>query len=244
MTGRTRASTSTPPQSGEKPKAAPRKRPAVKPKATPVKAKAAPARKPAPAPKAPAKATTRKPAAKAPAKAPARSPRTKVGPDGRKPAPLSKSKKAAPGELARSKTEIALERAANAAKAARLRAQRYGWEHIAQECGYASRGAAYTAVQNELKKIPREAVEELRLVELESLDQAEAALQKRLAKGDTYAVDSMLRIKAQRAKLTGLYEQAPETGLGEVKDALRGFLAGARAAVAVVDPKPEQEPQA
>jgi hypothetical protein len=110
-----------------------------------------------------------------------------------------------------------------------MRAARHTWDFIAQECGYADRGSAYNAVQVALAAIPHEAVEELRAIELESLDKAEKALEARVDKGDTYAVDSMLRIKAHRAKLTGLYESPKDTGLGEVKEALREFLADARA---------------
>ena len=131
----------------------------------------------------------------------------------------------------KSAMQLEVERKLAATKAVKMRTQRYSWDVIAQECGYASRGAAYNAVQRELAEIPREAVEELRAIELDSLDRAEEALQPALAKGSTYAVDSMLRIKAHRAKLTGLIEAPKDTGLGEVKEALAEFLAQARNAV-------------
>lgn len=160
----------------------------------------------------------------------ARAPKVVV-PTSVKPKPPSTKRNPKTGQVQvskRSRTEVLLDAKAKAAKAAKLRAQRYPWDYIARECGYSDRGAAYNAVQRELAAIPREAVEELRKVELESLDTAEAALAKRLAKGDTFAVDSMLRIKHLRAKLTGLYDAPKDTGLAEVQQALQEFLAQAR----------------
>jgi hypothetical protein len=56
------------------------------------------------------------------------------------------------------------------ADAAALRGKGWTFQRIANELGYASKGKAYEGVQRALAEIPREAVEELRQMELERLD--------------------------------------------------------------------------
>lgn len=115
--------------------------------------------------------------------------------------------------------------AERARKAMLLRAQRFSYDDIAKACGYANRSSAFNAVKRELAKIPREAAKELRISELESLDAAERAIARDVARGDLKAIDRMLRIKDARAKLTGLYEEPAETGVDEVKEVLGAWLA-------------------
>lgn len=58
-----------------------------------------------------------------------------------------------------------------------------------------------------------EGVETLRQSELASLDIAEATLADRILKGDIKAIEAMLKIKAHRAKLAGLYAETPDTAI-------------------------------
>lgn len=55
-------------------------------------------------------------------------------------------------------------------EAATLRGKGWTFQRIADHLGYASKGKAYEGVQRALADIPREAVEELRQLELERLD--------------------------------------------------------------------------
>lgn len=109
-------------------------------------------------------------------------------------------------EAERTIEEVRMTAAEKAREAANLRIQRYSWDTIAKRLGYNSRGSAYSAVQRHIKNIPREAVEELRNLELESLDVAETALSDAINAGDTQAINAMLKVKEQRAKLVGLYD--------------------------------------
>lgn len=177
-----------------------------------------------PAPKTPAAAA--KTPAKRPATPAARTPRTRqpkspsrlereANPKGRSTPALGKGL---------SKLQRQIEAAERAQKAMKLRAMRAPWDTIMKQCGYSSRGAAYTAVKRELSRIPREAAKELRISELETLDVAQRALGVRIASGDLGAIDRMLRIMDARAKLTGLYEEPAETGVDEVKAVLAAWI--------------------
>lgn len=123
------------------------------------------------------------------------------------------------------RTQRALSAAERSAKAMNMRAARAPWTLIAQECGYSSKGAAHTAVKRELGKLPKVAAQELRETELESLDLLEGRLFAKALTGNLGAVDRILKVKEQRAKLVGLYEAQDETGVEEVKDALKAWRA-------------------
>lgn len=105
-----------------------------------------------------------------------------------------------------------------------MRARRMTYQQIADRIGWGSRGTAHQQVAKELKLIPREAAKELRQIELESLDQAERALGARIMQGDLGAIDRMIKIKDMRAKLTGLYEPAADSGVDEVRVVLGAFI--------------------
>jgi len=110
-------------------------------------------------------------------------------------------------------------------EAAELRAKRWGYQQIADHQG-CSVSTAYERVKRAIESTPYEAVEELRRVELESLDELEraamAVLRTRHVKVDhgrlividgepliddapvLHAIQSILRIKERRARLTGI----------------------------------------
>jgi len=98
--------------------------------------------------------------------------------------------------------------AQRAALALHLRAQRMKLDDIASQCGYASAGAAYNAIQRELQRVVVESVEELRTVESLSLDQLETECWKLFEEADDRtrlsAADRILAVKKRRAELLGL----------------------------------------
>ena len=101
------------------------------------------------------------------------------------------------------------------ATALELRAKKMRLVDIAAQCGYASAGACYNAMQRELQRIVVENVEELRREEADGLDKLEAECWKRLEeegfeKAKLFAVDRILRIKDRRAKLMGLDKRPDE----------------------------------
>jgi hypothetical protein len=112
-----------------------------------------------------------------------------------------------------------------AKQAAKLRTMRVSWDTIAERVGYSSRGAAYNAVQREIKRIPREAVNELRNVELESLDSLEQGAMRLALAGNLGAIDRVLRIKELRGKYTGVFEAPSDTGVDEVRTVLTAWRA-------------------
>lgn len=130
------------------------------------------------------------------------------------------------------KTEVSMSAAERARKAMLLRASRHSYDDIAKALGYANRSSAFNAVKRELAKIPREAAKELRVSELESLDIAERAIDKEVARGNLRAIDRKLKIMHSRALLTGLYEEAVDTGVAEVKGVLAAWFGGLQAEVA------------
>lgn len=114
---------------------------------------------------------------------------------------------------AQTSTEIRLSAAQRVAKAAGMRAQRYPWETIAAELGYKSADTARKTVARYTERLPRGSVEELRRSELEGLDVAERTLAERIRKGDIKAIEAMLKIKANRARLTALYAEGASTAI-------------------------------
>jgi hypothetical protein len=101
------------------------------------------------------------------------------------------------------------------ALALELRAKKIRLVDIAAQCGYASAGACYNAIQRELQRVVVENVEELRREEADGLDKLEAECWARLEeegfeKAKLFAVDRILMIKERRAKLMGLDKRPDE----------------------------------
>ncbi len=101
------------------------------------------------------------------------------------------------------------EDASRAQKAVNLRAQSCTYEQIARACGYSDRSAARRVVQRELARRVATNVDELRHEQQNALDE----LYRKVAplvfneekKVRLRAVDRLLRILDQEAKLWGLY---------------------------------------
>jgi hypothetical protein len=100
-----------------------------------------------------------------------------------------------------------------------LRRAGHGWDEVAKQAGYASRGAAYTAFTLALKEVVREPTRELVELELQRLDALFLAMWELAKQGDYQATDRAIRIMERRAKLLGL--DAPERIEVEESDRLK-----------------------
>lgn len=125
------------------------------------------------------------------------------------------------------------------AQAARLRAQHWTYQQIADELGYSDKIAAYRAVQRALKAAIREPGEELLALELERLDRLARAAEEvleahhvKVAGGEIVydeagqpledtrpvleAIDRLLKIQERRARLLGLDAPVKQQITGKV----------------------------
>lgn len=96
------------------------------------------------------------------------------------------------------------EQAARQLQALELRRAGVDYQTIADKVGYTNKGTAYAAVQAALRRGFVEPAKELRELEADRLDRLQAAVWSAAIRGDVKAVDRVLRISDQRAKLLGL----------------------------------------
>jgi len=89
------------------------------------------------------------------------------------------------------------------AEALKLRSEGLTYRQIAELLGI-NTSTAYRRVENALRAIPADGVEEMRQLEGERLDKLHAALWDRALEGDLPAIDRLLTISARRSKLFGL----------------------------------------
>jgi hypothetical protein len=107
--------------------------------------------------------------------------------------------------MARTGRRPSIETAEKRRNALLARQRGLSWAAVAREVGYQSEGAAHTAAMTALRDIPREAANELRRVELETLNELQVSLRAKLEeKPSAFLVDSILRIMERRSKLLGL----------------------------------------
>lgn len=116
-----------------------------------------------------------------------------------------------------------------AAQAITMRARKLPLQQIANECGYASPGAAYNAIQRELQRTVVENVDELRREESLILDQLharcmEAAMDKS-NRGFLFAVDRVIAVRERFAKLYGL-DAAKDGNIAAAQVVIREIPAG------------------
>jgi AraC-like DNA-binding protein len=109
-----------------------------------------------------------------------------------------------------------------------------GWtyEQIAQQCGYASPGAARNAVQNELDRVVVQSVDEWRKDHTSRLEKMheevwQVAMNKK-AKGRLFAFDRLLAISERQAKLLGLDAKVEDASgpLFIIEEVPAGYLEG------------------
>lgn len=108
-------------------------------------------------------------------------------------------------------------------RALQLRLMRQSYDQIAKALGYSHKSAARKAVEREIAKVPREAAKELRDQELETLDMAQRAIMPSIIAGHLGAIDRMVKLMEQRAKLTGIHENIGDSGVDEFKAVLKAW---------------------
>lgn len=89
-------------------------------------------------------------------------------------------------------------------RALELRKAGATWAQIAEQCGFNSFQAAHVCVRTELDKLPKEAAEELRIVQRERLERMYLSIFPQIQQGHLGAIDRGLRIMERQAKLDGL----------------------------------------
>lgn len=124
----------------------------------------------------------------------------------------------------RTKTQIRLATKERERKALDLRILGYPLDRIAQEVGYTNRSAAHKAITRALAAIPAVEARELRAIELERLDLAQRKVMPGVLREDLPSIDRMLRIMDARARLLGLYEVQPDTGVEAVTAVLAAWI--------------------
>ena len=142
------------------------------------------------------------------------------------------------------RTAVSKSTAEKRKEALELRALGYSYQQVADEVGYASKGAAHKAVAQELRNIPREAAEQARELELGRLDEMQAAAMNGAMAGDLFAIDRVIKVIESRAKLLGLYNlpDNSDPGAEQAKAALLGFLQiAAESAAPKVEPLPDAD---
>lgn len=123
-------------------------------------------------------------------------------------------------------TKVAIERRERDLQCVNLRRAGLGWQAIADQLNYASPGHAHERFMVFMREYPREDVETARDLEADRLDEAQRAIWVRCVKGDLQALDRLLKLSAQRAKLLGLNAQVrDDDGLDQVGSMLAGLAA-------------------
>lgn len=90
------------------------------------------------------------------------------------------------------------------ARAVELAVEGYSYEEIARRVGYTNRGSAHRAVFKALGEREVQAVEELRHVELDRLEQLHATYWPKAIEGDRAAAQVILKVMDRRIRLQGL----------------------------------------
>jgi hypothetical protein len=94
--------------------------------------------------------------------------------------------------------------AVRAGQALNMRKLGYTYDRIAQHCSYRDRGAAFHAVQRELKRTITPVAEDVRTLELARLDELLTVFYAKSMKGDGWSMDRVLRIMERRSAYLGL----------------------------------------
>jgi hypothetical protein len=88
------------------------------------------------------------------------------------------------------------------------------YEQIAESLGYADHSGAYRAIQHGLTRMLKEPAEELRQIELATVNQLQAQWWNRAIAGEKDAADMVLKLMQRRARLLGLDAPTASVVLG------------------------------
>lgn len=95
--------------------------------------------------------------------------------------------------------------------AQQLRLAGASWDEVAEALGYVSGSTANASVKKGMdREVVRQTAMELIELELQRLDMLQLVVWRRARQGDLKAIDSVLRIMAQRAKYMGLDQRQYE----------------------------------
>lgn len=133
-----------------------------------------------------------------------------------------------PNAKGKTRAQIAKSARERETRALELAALGYSYERIARELRFSHRSSARAAVKRALAAIPAEAVKHLRDLELERLDMLQRAIATQIVRGHLPSIDRMLKLMDHRAKLLGLYEPQPDTGVAEIAAVLGAWIGKVR----------------
>ena len=128
-------------------------------------------------------------------------------------------------------------------QAAQLRLAGVDWQTIADRVGYASRGAAYTAVEQARQRSQREldeTVDELRQLDLDRIGRLLAAVWPKALKGDEKAVESAHKLIMSDAKLRGLEPPTKIMLMARIEVEAANVVEAIMAAITVLDLPPDK----
>lgn len=91
------------------------------------------------------------------------------------------------------------------AEVLRLRRGGLTFDLIAERLGYAHASGAHKAYVNACKRIIQSDLAEYRSTELDRLDMAQASIWNAVLRGDIQAINALIKIISERAKILGLY---------------------------------------
>jgi hypothetical protein len=101
-------------------------------------------------------------------------------------------------------------------QALKLRQAGTSYDDIARVLGYKSASGAYNAIKSALKKTLQEPAGDLRILELNRLDEALKAIWPDVKKGSLFAIDRFLKISERRSRLLGLDAKTEISLQGEI----------------------------
>lgn len=116
------------------------------------------------------------------------------------------------------------------------------FDEIAAELGYTHRSAAYKAYRRAIRRVPKAAVEEMRLQDIALLAHYRRALAPNVAAHEARAVEVLLKAMEHRAKLYGLYQEPTATSAAPIViyEYQPGFMAAVRGELAPVLASPSE----
>lgn len=94
------------------------------------------------------------------------------------------------------------------AEVLRLRRGGLTFDLIAKQLNYSHASGAHKAYVNACRRIISTEVADLRQVEIDRLDMAQASIWAQVLNGDLQAINTLVRLVSERAKLLGLYAPA------------------------------------
>jgi len=135
---------------------------------------------------------------------------------------------------------IIIDKRERAVQALELRKAGISYEMIAQRLNYSNRTAAYRAVSRLLDSTEKEAVQDLREMELRRLDDLFMSIYTDARKGNLGAVDRCLRIMERRAKIAGI--DSPEKTQTDIRQVIKVVYEDVQFADDFEDAEPAQIP--